>query len=147
MLLLFGAFSLVLNISLPLHFENQARNALTYEINHMEQIRKSKKDDLSDVDEYVGTYFSGEIKFIELYDEKDIAGSYDDASESNVAYKENIQVAENEILAFEKENKLVRSPPTGGRSKRSCISTFSRLFSIHARSTLFLRRFSFAFRW
>ena len=74
-LLLFGAFSLVLNISLPLHFENQARNALTYEINHMEQIRKSKKDDLSDVDEYVGTYCSGEIKFIELYDEENLAGS------------------------------------------------------------------------
>lgn len=105
-LLLFGAFSLVLNISLPLHFENQARNALTYEINHMEQIRKSKKDDLSDVDEYVGTYFSGEIKFIELYNEEALADSYADTGENNVTYKENIQAAEIEILSFEKENQL-----------------------------------------
>ena len=104
-LLLFGAFSIVLNITLPLHFENQAKNALTYEINHMEQIRKSEKDDLSDVDEYVGTYFSGEIKFIELYDDDEVdksAGSAD----SNGGYKDNIQVTENDLLSFEKENKL-----------------------------------------
>lgn len=105
-LLLFGAFSLILNISLPLYFENQAKSALTYEINHMEQIRKSKDEDLSDVDEYVGTYFSGEIKFIELYDEKDIDKSLENSSPDSGAYKENIQLTENDILTFEKENRL-----------------------------------------
>ncbi len=104
-LLLFGAFSIVLNVTLPLHFENQARSALTYEINHMEQIRKSEKDDLSDVDEYVGTYFSGEIKFIELYDDDEVEKSAA-AGDYSGGYRDNIQLTENDLLSFEKENKL-----------------------------------------
>ena len=94
-LLLFGSFEIILNTALPLYFENQAKNALEYEIQYIKNLKSENNGS-----EYIGTYFSGEINFIVLDGNK--ASSND---ESN-SYKANQKQSESEVIGFVENNEL-----------------------------------------
>lgn len=66
--LLFAVFDLILHISLPLYFENQAEAALEYEVNYLKELKDSDLNNTDLPDEYTGTYLSGEISFIVMSD-------------------------------------------------------------------------------
>ncbi len=97
--LLFGVFEVILNTALPLYFEAQAKNALEYEVNYIKAIKDDANENAEDV-EYVGTYFSGEINFIVLDEEKKAV-----ASETN-AYKGSQKINEKEVIDYQKNNDL-----------------------------------------
>lgn len=98
-LLLFSLFEIMINTALPLYFEGQAEDALEYEVEYIKGLR----NDMENSDDYVGTYFSGEINYIEFYDDSE---DEDEELENTGGYKESIQLAESDILAFKEKNPL-----------------------------------------
>ena len=88
-LLIFATFVGVLNLIIPSHFEKEAVTALQYE---MEYIDKSMNDDDTD-DDYVGTFLSGNIRFIDFFDE----GYEVSAATKNTDTNSSAQNDENEI--------------------------------------------------
>ena len=64
--LLFVSFCIILNVTLPAHFEKEAADALTYEMQYMDSLRQMDTDETAEVQEYTGTFFSGDICFIDL---------------------------------------------------------------------------------
>ena len=96
-LLLFSLFEIMINTALPLYFEGQAEDALEYEVEYIKGLR----NDMENSDDYVGTYFSGEINFIVLDDSSTLTG----ASESN-GYNANQKVFENEVIEFQNKENL-----------------------------------------
>lgn len=94
-LLLFGSFEVILNTALPLYFENQAKEALKYEIDYIKEL----KTDSESTSEYVGTYFSGEINFIVLDDENAKTNTSDN-------YKTTIKNTETEVIDIIENNEL-----------------------------------------
>lgn len=101
-LALFTCSGLILNISLPLHFENQAREALEYEMEYINALQNSTDENYSDVDEYVGTYLSGEINFFDVSvgDEVGLKKSDDSAN----GYATPTQTNEKEVEEYEKSH-------------------------------------------
>lgn len=98
-LIIFAVFVGIINLIIPSHFEKEARNALTYE---MEYIDRVYSDDLTD-DEYDGTFLSGNINFIDFYDEGyKVSDSLEKKTESNSS----AQNSENEIRAHYSLNDL-----------------------------------------
>lgn len=87
--LIFSTFVGVLNLIIPSHFEKEAETALRYE---MKFIDNSMNDDSTD-DEYVGTFLSGNIRFIDYYDE----GYEVSATTKNTDTNSSAQNDENEI--------------------------------------------------
>lgn len=87
--LIFATFVGVLNLIIPFHFEKEAETALRYE---MKFIDNSMNDDATD-DEYVGTFLSGNIRFIDYYDE----GYEVSATTKNTDTNSSAQNDENEI--------------------------------------------------
>ena len=63
--LLFVPFYIILNLTLPVHFEKEAKAALTYEMEYMSSMQKQESEDAPALD-YVGIFFSGDICFIDL---------------------------------------------------------------------------------
>lgn len=95
--LLFAALNVIMSISIPQHFEKEAKNALQYQIDYAEQLLKSKTDDYSDVEDYVGTYFTGNINYIEIEPDETLTGVSENTTNS---YKARLRNAENEILDY-----------------------------------------------
>lgn len=104
-LILFASFGLILNISLPLHFENQAKEALEYEMSYIDALQNSKEEDYSDVDEYVGTYLSGEINFIDLSAET--AEDLEKSNDITNGYLTLLQTNDSEVEDYEKTHDMV----------------------------------------
>lgn len=96
--LLFVVFDLILNVSLPLYFENQAKTALEYEVDYIKQLKNSGSDKTKEPEEYSGTYLSGEISFI-IPDDEQI-----DAAERNNGYNSAQRIADDEILGYLENN-------------------------------------------
>lgn len=91
-LVIFAGFAGIINLIVPSHFENEAINALKYE---MEYIDRTQNDEETD-DEYEGTFLSGNINFIDFYDEGyEVLDSLAKKNESNSS----AQNSENEIRA------------------------------------------------
>ena len=91
-LVIFAGFAGIINLIVPSHFEKEAVNALKYE---MEYIDRTQNDEETD-DEYEGTFLSGNINFIDFYDEGyEVSDSLAKKSESNSS----AQNSENEIRA------------------------------------------------
>ncbi len=88
-LMIFATFVGVLSLIIPSHFEKEAETALRYE---MEFIDKSMNEDTTD-DEYVGTFLSGNICFIDYYDEGYEASAITKSTDTNSS----AQNDENEI--------------------------------------------------
>lgn len=91
--LLFVPFCIILNVLLPAHFEKEARNALTNEMQYMDSVRRQEQDG-TPAQSYTATFFSGDICFIDLAEDPET-----DSSE-NGATRYNIQNAEQDILAY-----------------------------------------------
>lgn len=69
-LMIFAVFVGVINLAVPSHFEKEARNALEYEMKYIDKVKESDGDNESMEDEeYYGTFLSGNIRFIDFYDE------------------------------------------------------------------------------
>lgn len=98
--LLFVVFDLILHVSLPLYFENQARSALEYEVNYIKELKNSDSDNKDEPAEYAGTYLSGEINFI-IPDDIDSIGD-----EKNTGYNSAQKIADNEIINFLEKNNI-----------------------------------------
>ena len=98
--LLFVVFDLILHVSLPLYFENQARSALEYEVNYIKELKNSDSDNKDEPAEYAGTYLSGEINFI-IPDDIDSIGD-----EKNNGYNSAQKIADNEIINFLEKNNI-----------------------------------------
>ena len=96
--LLFVVFDLILNVSLPLYFENQAKTALEYEVDYIKQLKNSGSDKTKEPEEYSGTYLSGEISFI-IPDDEQI-----DVAERNNGYNSAQRIADDEILGYLENN-------------------------------------------
>ena len=89
-IVIFSGFVGIVNLIVPSHFEKEAINALEYE---MEYIDKFENDDYTD-DEYEGSFLSGNINFINFFDEGyEFSGTPIKGSESNSS----AQNSENEI--------------------------------------------------
>ena len=68
--MIFAVFVGVINLAVPSHFEKEARNALEYEMKYIDKVKESDGDNESMEDEeYYGTFLSGNIRFIDFYDE------------------------------------------------------------------------------
>ena len=89
--LLFVAFCVILNVTMPAHFEKEAAAALNYEIEYMDKLVQQNKEGYTDTPEYAGTFFSGDICFIDLTEEDSGGTSFS---------KLNLQGAGQEVLAF-----------------------------------------------
>lgn len=89
-IVIFSGFVGIVNLIVPSHFEKEAINALEYE---MEYIDKFENNDYAD-DEYEGSFLSGNINFINFFDEGyEFSGTPIKSSESNSS----AQNSENEI--------------------------------------------------
>lgn len=89
-IVIFSGFVGIVNLIVPSHFEKEAINALEYE---MEYIDKFENNDYAD-DEYEGSFLSGNINFINFFDEGyEFSGTPIKGSESNSS----AQNSENEI--------------------------------------------------
>lgn len=94
--LLFGAIFIILNTMLPTHFENEAKNALIYEKEYINKLM-SDGDTQNTMDDYIGTYFSGNIFFIDLnYD----AGFSEALFKNTNNYQLSMQIADREIRDY-----------------------------------------------
>ena len=78
-ILIFAIFAGVINLIIPFHFEKEAKNALKYE---MEYIDRSEND-IEDDDDYEGTFLSGNISFIDYYDENQKSGGISKSGDIN----------------------------------------------------------------
>ncbi len=91
-LVIFSGFAGIINLIVPTHFEKEARNALSYEMEYIDRVYNDEDGD----DEYEGTFLSGNINFIDFYDEGyEVSDSLAKKTESNSS----AQNSENEIRA------------------------------------------------
>lgn len=89
-IVIFAGFAGIINLIVPSHFEKEAVNALKYEMEYIDMI---EKDDET-YDEYEGTFLSGNISFIDFFDEGyEVSDSLAKKTESNSS----AQNSENEI--------------------------------------------------
>ncbi len=89
-IVIFAGFAGIINLIVPSHFENEAISALKYEMEYIDMI---ENDDDTD-DEYEGTFLSGNINFIDFFDEGyEVSDSLAKKTESNSS----AQNSENEI--------------------------------------------------
>lgn len=98
--LLFVVFDLILNVSLPLYFENQAKSALEYEVEYIKQLKNSDSEKKDDPAEYAGTYLSGEISFI-VPDDTQAA-----TNEKSNGYNSAQKLSDDDILSFIGKNQI-----------------------------------------
>lgn len=98
--LLFVVFDLILNVSLPLYFENQAKSALEYEVEYIKQLKNSDSEKKDEPAEYAGTYLSGEISFI-VPDDTQAA-----ANEKSNGYNSAQKLSDDDILSFIGKNQI-----------------------------------------
>lgn len=91
-LLIFAVFVGVINLIVPSHFEKEARSALTYEMEYIDRVY----DDQDGNNEYEGKFLSGNINFIDFYEDGyAVSDSLEKKTESNTS----AQISENEIRA------------------------------------------------
>lgn len=91
-LVIFSGFAGIINLIVPIHFEKEARNALSYEMEYIDRVYNDEDGD----DEYESTFLSGNINFIDFYDEGyAVSDSLAKKTESNSS----AQNSENEIRA------------------------------------------------
>lgn len=89
-LLIFAVFVGVINLIVPSHFEKEARSALTYEMDYIDRVYNDSGDD----NEYEGKFLSGNINFIDFYDE---GYEVTDSLEKKTEFNASAQISENEI--------------------------------------------------
>lgn len=100
-LLIFAASFSIINIFLPDHFEKEAEKALLYETQYYENLYSfamaagEDSDDGLYIDEYTGTYFSGNINYLPLASEKLFSNAFSN-EQTNTGRKS----AENEIRNY-----------------------------------------------
>lgn len=92
--LLFVPFYIILNLTLPVHFEKEAKAALTYEMEYMSSMQKQESEDAPALD-YVGIFFSGDICFIDLTQDP-----AENSAADNSYGKYNVQSAEHDVLSY-----------------------------------------------
>lgn len=94
-LMIFAVFVGIINLIVPSHFEKEARNALRYEMEYIDKVNESNdnNESLND-EEYYGTFLSGNIRFIDFYDE---GYSVSDSLEKKTEVNSSEQNAEAEI--------------------------------------------------
>jgi len=92
--LLFVPFYIILNLTLPVHFEKEAKAALTYEMEYMSSMQKQESEDALALD-YVGIFFSGDICFIDLTQDP-----AENSAADNSYGKYNVQSAEHDVLSY-----------------------------------------------
>lgn len=93
--MIFAVFVGIINLIVPSHFEKEARNALRYEMEYIDKVNESNdnNESLND-EEYYGTFLSGNIRFIDFYDE---GYSVSDSLEKKTEVNSSEQNAEAEI--------------------------------------------------
>lgn len=82
-LLVFAVSIGTVNLLVPYHFEKEARNALIYEMQYIDKVKNGDEESLKE-EEYYGTFFSGNIRFIDFYDEGySVSDALEKKNESN----------------------------------------------------------------
>ena len=101
--LLLVSFAVILNIALPKHFEKNAKEALKYEMEYVKSFNISQENENVEAADYVGTFLSGNICFIDLSDSGTTKTS--EATDAAANYKASEQNAEKELLDYCDKNK------------------------------------------
>ncbi len=74
LLLVYGAFLASMLIIMPRNFIAKAENALSYEVEYMTACAKvASEEDYDNYPDYEGTYFSGNINYIDLFADNSVA--------------------------------------------------------------------------
>lgn len=94
--LLFISVSIIVNISIPRHFEKEAKDAIEYELEYVNSFIEDAEDGEVEKMEYTAKYFSGNINYIDMIE----SDSTTAASNLSNNYKMSLKNSQDEILNY-----------------------------------------------